>query len=111
MGSAMAARPTRLDEATTGDLAEVDEATAATKSTVTRRMQHRKAKHKIKTSGGAGGKAHGAGGRGVTLLNEPFTPKDSGMRLSASVRFSCLLAKLHSIAIDIGQPNNINWEK
>ena len=104
MGSAMAARPTRLDEATTGDLAEVDEATAATKSTVTRRMQRRKAKHKSKTSG------PGAGGR-VTLLNEPFTPKDSGMRLSASVRFSCLLAKLHSIAIDIGQPNNINWEK
>ena len=83
MGSAMAARPTRRDEVTTGDLAEGDEATAATKNTVTRRMQRRKAKHKSKTSGPGG----------VTLLNEPFTPKDSGKPLSAAC-FSCLLAKL-----------------
>ena len=92
MGSAMAARPARRDEVTTGDLAEGDKATAAaTKNTgaaaapVTRRrrMQRRKAKHKSKTSGPGG----------VTLLNEPFTPKDSGKPLSAA-RFSCLLAKL-----------------
>ena len=89
MGSAMAARPARRDEVTTGDLAEGDEATAATKNTLTRRMQRRKAKHKSKTSGPGGGIGQG----GVTLLNEPFTPKDSGKPLSAAC-FSCLLAKL-----------------
>ena len=91
MGSAMAARPARRDEVTTGDLAEGDKATAAaTKNTgaaaapvTRRRMQRRKAKHKSKTSGPGG----------VTLLNEPFTPKDSGKPLSAAC-FSCLLAKL-----------------
>ena len=97
MGSAMAARPARRDEVTAGDLAEGDKATAAgTKNTgsaaapvTRRRMQRRKAKHKSKTSGPGGGKAHG----GVTLLNEPFTPKDSGKPRSAAW-FSCLLAKL-----------------
>ena len=91
MGSAMAARPARRDEVTTGDLAEGDRATAAaTKNTgaaaapvTRRRMQRRKAKHKSKTSGPGG----------VALLNEPFTPKDSGKPLSAAC-FSCLLAKL-----------------
>ena len=96
MGSAMAARPARRDEVTTGDLAEGDKATAAaTKNTgaaapvTRRRMQRRKAKHKSKTSGPGGGIGQG----GVTLLNEPFTPKDSGKPLSAAC-FSCLLAKL-----------------
>ena len=91
MGSAMAARPARRDEVTTGDLAEGDKATAvATKDkevaaapVTRRRMQRRKAKHESKTSGPGG----------VTLLNEPFTPKDSGKPLSAAC-FSCLLAKL-----------------
>ena len=104
MGSAMAARPARRDEVTTGDLAEGDKATAAaTKNTgaaaapvTRRRMQRRKAKHKSKTSGPGG----------VTLLNEPFTPKDSGKPLSAAR--AVLLSPCQitiTIAIDIGQPN------
>ena len=55
-------------------------------ATVTvRRMQRRKAKNNSKAattaSGLSGGKANGR----VTLLDEPFPPKDSGMHLYAAV--------------------------
>ena len=100
MGSAMASTSTKRDDANTagggevGDLAEVAKSTTTrTTASKVRRMQRRKAKNNNKAAttalGRSGGKAGGGGGgRGrVTLLNESFPPKDSGMRLFAALLF------------------------
>ena len=99
MGSAMATRPTRRDEANTGGGGLDDLAGSAKSKTTTttttgaaaaleRRMQRRRAKNKNKAATATASGLTGGGGGRVTSLHQPFPPKDSGMPLSAPV-FSC----------------------